>query len=460
MNSKLKIVWHNGMNVDKIHFEQQERYLEYLIHTKTAQALCHFYGVLSVEFSEEMLNLGKISLTKISGIAQDGSVFNAPENDLLPEILEVKHNINSSIITLKIPINSDSIADVSLQNAFSQSKYIATNVPTFSKIHDDIAQHENLEGNRDIFFTQEKVPLVLGSLRLKLGVLGDKTPNELEIPIAKIKKIHPNNRIELEEKFIPTSIDVSNNAFIKTFLEEMLFAIRAHKAVLTQIFTGIDQTKNTLDFSTYLSLNILKKYSLIFSYLINKEKLHPEFLYEKLIEFQAELLALNHTDDKTSEFIPYEHNDLSSVFVPLSNHLRILFANVTSPKYAMANIVDNGNGFFDCIFDNSSMLQNGEIFLAISSSLSSSALLENFTSQSKIHTQSKIKSIVASQLKGLNIEPIPSIPSVLPHLNGYVYFKLDKNDPTFASFANQNVISIYLTNKIASPDIKMWALLN
>lgn len=445
------------MNVDKIHFEQQERYFEQLVYMKTTQSLCNFYGLFEVEFSNELLNLGKIALSRVSGIAQDGSIFNAPSDDLLPQALEINSNVGSPIITLKIPTHSDSIADISLNNTFSNSKYIATNVPVVSKIHDDINEY-NTQKDGEIFYTHETSSLVLGSLRLKLGLLGDKSPNELEIPIAKIKNIHHNKKIELDDKFIPTSIDVSNNIFIKTFLEEMLFSIKQHKETFMKIFKGVNQTKNTLDFSTYLSLNLLKKYDCIFSYLISKEKLHPEFLYEKLVEFQADLLTLHNGVQETFEFIAYKHNNLSSVFIPLSNSLRLLFANVTSPKYAIASVVDNGNGFFDCIFDNASIIQNGEIFLAISSSLPINTLLEIFTTQIKVHTQSTIKSIVASQLKGLNLEPIQSIPSALPHLSGYIYFRLDKKDPIFSHFANQNTISIYMTNNIVEPDIKLWAL--
>ncbi|TLD96144.1 type VI secretion system baseplate subunit TssK, partial [Helicobacter trogontum] len=368
MNSRLKVAWYNGMNVDKIHFEQQERYFEQLVYIKTTKSLCNFYGLFEVEFSNELLNLGKIALSRISGIAQDGSVFNAPSDDLLPQALEIDSNVGSPIITLKIPVSSDSIADISLNNTFSNSKYVATNVPVVSKIHDDVNEYTQ-QTDSEIFYTHQTSSLVLGSLRLKLGLLGDKSPNELEIPIAKIKNIHHNKRIELDDKFIPTSMDISNNLFIKTFLEEMLFSIQQHKETFAKIFRGINQTKNTLDFSTYLSLNLLKKYDCIFSYLNNKERLHPEFLYEKLIEFQADLLVLHHEIEESFEFIAYKHNDLSSVFIPLSNHLRLLFANVTSPKYAIASVVNNGNGFFDCIFENASIIQNGEIFLAISSSL-------------------------------------------------------------------------------------------
>ena len=56
VNTKLRVAWYNGMNVDKIHFEQQERYFEQLVYTKTTQTFCNFYGLFEIEFSNEMLN--------------------------------------------------------------------------------------------------------------------------------------------------------------------------------------------------------------------------------------------------------------------------------------------------------------------------------------------------------------------------------------------------------------------
>ena len=125
----------------------------------------------------------------------------------------------------------------------------------------------------------------------------------------------------------------------------------------------------------------------------------------------------------------------------------------------MARIIANAYGFCDCMFDNAGIIEKGELFLAISSSVGSDYLLKNFKEQCKIHTQSNIKNIVASQLNGLNVEQISIIPTTLPRLNGYVYYRLDKNDKLFKSFVGENIISVYVTNNITNPDIKMWAIL-
>ncbi|ARE80312.1 type VI secretion system baseplate subunit TssK [Campylobacter helveticus] len=462
MADKLKVAWFNGLNIDKIHFEQQERYLQRYVDVKTIGVGSNLYGIIDIEFSRELLIEGKIALTKISGISKDGSVFDAPQQDLLPEPLELKYDsLVNSIITLKIPLGFMSVADIALLNNMPDTKYIALKSMIGSRIYDETNQDiiQNLEdvSEQSMTFTQEKISLSLASLRLKLGILGDSTTDELELPIAKIKSIDNNKKIELDESFIPTCLDISKNSVVKAFLEEILYSIKSHKEILGNIFKGIDQTKNTLDFSTYLALNLLKKYYLIFSYLNHKDKLHPEFLYEKLVEFQGELGIFN-TEGAFLEFIPYKHQNLNESFIPLMNNIRILFAKITSPRYTMANVTSLGNGFYDMFFDNAGIVEEADIFLAISADASYEYLLQNFKSQSKLYTQSKIKNIVATQLKGINIEQIPNIPSALPYLNGYIYYKIDKKDPLFADFKGANVISLYLTHNIKNPDIKMWAV--
>lgn len=462
MANKLKVAWFNGLNIQKIHFEQQERYFERNIDTKTIVISNNLYGIIDIKFSSEMLMQGKIALEKVVGIAKDGSIFDAPEQDLLPEALEVSYeSLENSIVTLKIPLGATSIADIALYNNFANSKYIATRSVIASRIYDDSDNApKELIGEKDeqnMTFTQEKANLTLASIRVKLGILGNATPDELEIPIAKIKHIDSNKKVQLEDNFIPTCLNINQNPIIKSFLEEMLFSIRRHKEILGEIFKGIDQTKNTLDFSTYLSLNLLKKWFLIFSALASKEKLHPESLYDKLVEFQGEIGAFG-IDDSLLGFIPYNHNNLNETFLPLMDNLKILFSKITSPRYSMAKIIDNGNGFFDFMFDNAKILEEAEIFIAVNADVGYEYLLKNFKSQSKIHTQGNIKNIVVTQLKGLNIIQIPNVPSAIPYLNGYVYYKLDKKDELFKYFKGESVISLYLTHNIKSPDIKMWAV--
>ncbi len=76
----------------------------------------------------------------------------------------------------------------------------------------------------------------------------------------------------------------------------------------------------------------------------------------------------------------------------------------------------------------------------------------------KVGTSAKIRNLISAQLNGLNIEQLTIVPSILPHLNDYVYFKIDKTDSMWQDFKNENSIAVYITQRIPNPDIKMWAV--
>lgn len=461
MANSLRVVWINGMNIDRVHFEQMERYLERNINQKTIDINDNYYGVYDLEFSHEMLGQGKIGLNRLSGIGPDGCVFNAPQEDLLPEPLEIKPDtLANSVIVLKIPMSVETIADISVQNSLPGTKFIATQSLISSRTFDDTNANllGQLEDNQlNSAYSQEKINLILGSVRLTLGFAGSKSSGEIEIPICRIKSIDLNKNIILDDKFIPTSLNVARMILVITYLEEIIHATKQHRDSLSEAFVGISKTKTTLDFSTLSALNVLKKWHLLFCLLKNKNKLHPEILYEKLVEFQADLLSLDFGDDN-SDFIRYDHDNITQSVIPLMNNTKFLFSRIVSPKYLTANVTTLGNGFFLFSFDNVSVLQDSAIFFAVGSDNGTEYLQNNFRTQSKLSSQSKIKHIVASQLKGLNMEQLAIVPSMLPHLNGYVYYKIDKTDDNWKDLKGESSLAVYITNQIANPDIRLWAI--
>lgn len=459
MINHLKIAWSNGTNIDKVHFEQQERYFEHIINYKTIYTQDNLFGLLSLSINQEMLHQGKIALEYVRGIAQDGSVFNAPDDDKLPPPLEINPStIQGSVVVLRIPISVDSLADMSVQNSFPDARYIVSTVPTHSKIYDDTNTNIFIHHEEKIPHSpQEQVNILTASLRLSLGFLGGKNSNELEIPICKIKTIDLNGNIILDEKFIPTTLNIANHPMIVNFLEEMIYTTQQYHSQLLESIKDINQTKSTIDFSSFLTLGILKKWNLLFSYLRHKNKIHPEFFYEKLIEFQADLYSTNFRLIEQS-FIAYNHLDISSSITSLIDHAKVLFSKITTPKYISATTISNGHGFYVCAFDNASIIQQSSIYFAISSPQGISFLQQNFQAQSKITSESMLKQKISSQSSGVRIQMLSIVPPTLPHLNDFVYYKIDKNDPMYHEILGDSKIAFYISNVINDPEIKMWAI--
>lgn len=463
MINHLKVAWSNGTNIDRVHFEQQERYLEHTINYKTVYVQDNFFGIINCIFNQEMLRQGKIAIEHISGIAQDGSVFNAPNDDKLPEPLEVNPSIaQGNVIVLRIPISVDTIADMAIQNSIPDTRYVVSSIPVSSKIFDDTNTNVFINNEKNNFYSstsQEQINIFTASLRLSLGFSGSRNSNELEIPICKIKNIDLNGNITLDEKFIPTTLNISNNPIVKNFLEEIVYSTKQHYEQLIEGVKNTGKAKTTIDISSFLILGILKKWNNIFNYLKHKNKIHPEFLYEKLIEFQADLYGVNFKNDER-DFISYDHLNVGFSIFSLIDQIKFLFSQIATPKYISAITTSNGYGFYLCTFDNTSIIQQSSIYFAISSSKGTAFVQQHFQTQSKITSETMIKQKVSSQSNGVRIEMLSIIPPVLPHFNDFVYYKVDKSDSLYQEILKDSTIAFYISNVISDPEIKMWAVLD
>ena len=395
MANSLKVAWINGMNIDRVHFEQQERYIERSINQKTIDIFENLYGIFDIEFQSEMLSQGKIGVNRVSGVSPDGTIFKAPDEDFLPEPLEIKSGIQAgAVIVLKIPMSVDTVADLSVQNSLPDTKYIATHSMVSSKTFDDTTRSKlgDMEDNKlTSSYSQEKISVIMASLRLSLGVQGSKSSNEIEIPVCRIKSIDLNKNITLDDKFIPTSINIANIPLVITFLEEMLHATAGHRDNLAETFAGISKASTTIDFETYIALNILKKWNILFSHLKNKSKLHPEYFYEKLLEFQADLLSLD-INSGVYEYIRYDHLNIAASIVSTINKVKLLFSHIVAPKYIPA-VISGDNGIFVCSFDNVSILKESTIYMAVKGECSLETVQTTFKMQSKVGTSLKLETL-------------------------------------------------------------------
>ena len=78
---------------------------------KTIDIFENLYGIFDIEFQSEMLSQGKIGVNRVSGVSPDGTIFKAPDEDFLPEPLEIKSGIQAgAVIVLKIPKSEDTVA--------------------------------------------------------------------------------------------------------------------------------------------------------------------------------------------------------------------------------------------------------------------------------------------------------------------------------------------------------------
>ena len=84
-----KILWGEGLFLRPQHFQLQDAYHEQRLN-HTIRATSPFaHGIQSIEFDETQLGMQVLTLNKVEMIWQDGEIYQAPAQDLLPEPVQL-----------------------------------------------------------------------------------------------------------------------------------------------------------------------------------------------------------------------------------------------------------------------------------------------------------------------------------------------------------------------------------
>jgi type VI secretion system protein ImpJ len=62
-----KVVWQEGMLLRPQHFQQNDRYYDYQLKTRTQKLDSYAWGFFELEIDRQFLNMGKLVVSKASG---------------------------------------------------------------------------------------------------------------------------------------------------------------------------------------------------------------------------------------------------------------------------------------------------------------------------------------------------------------------------------------------------------
>ena len=113
MFGRSRVVWNEGLFIKPQHFQQQQRFLEYHIEERIASGNPFQYGLTELSINLEYLAFGRIAIERATGVMPDGSVFRIPQEDTMPEPLDIEDaSLVNQIIYLAVPLRSHALREV------------------------------------------------------------------------------------------------------------------------------------------------------------------------------------------------------------------------------------------------------------------------------------------------------------------------------------------------------------
>src|SRR5688500_14834678 len=104
MSWRTKVVWSEGMLLQPQHLQQSERHADHARHLLLRSTTPYAWGFAELEIDQAALSLGKLALVRAVGVFGDGTVFDMPAVDPLPEPIDIAGTMRDEAVVLALPL--------------------------------------------------------------------------------------------------------------------------------------------------------------------------------------------------------------------------------------------------------------------------------------------------------------------------------------------------------------------
>ncbi|MFM5150023.1 type VI secretion system baseplate subunit TssK [Aeromonas hydrophila] len=441
MSSRNRVIWREGLFIKPQHFQQQQRHSDYALHARLSALSDYFYGLQSLAINEDYLGFGRIALVGATGILPDGTVFNIPNDDVLPTPLEVTDaSVANQKVYLALPLS------VSGVNEVNQGGQVATRLQAHR--HDVRDLHS--EGG-------DVVSLEVGRVSLRLMLEREDRSAYASLAIARILDKRPDGGLVLDPNFMPCSISVSAIPTLKRFLGESAGLVAERARSLSQRIAAPGQ-QGVADVAEFMMLQLLNRAQPQLSHLARLGTLHPERLHESLVQLCGELMTFTDESRLPPEFPAYRHDDQQVSFEPVMLALRQALSTVLSPRAVSIQLRKHLYGIMVAMVNESELMQSADFVLAVRARMPQEQLRKQLLQQTKVASSDKIRELISLQLPGIPLLPLPVAPRQLPYHAGYSYFQLDRQSPAWQMLAVGNTLAFHIAGDFPELDMQLWAI--
>lgn len=441
-----RVVWSEGIFLSPHHFQQQERYFENTLNQRVTMTGPFQWGFRRLVLESDALLMGQVSVSEARGILADGTVFNLPQNDPVPAVLDLSEQkqLAGKRIFLAVPSvqNNKAVVNKRLdsQDSFRYNRF-------------DIELMDYNEGDRSA------ESLELASLNFKLVLEGAHSNDDgnVRLPIAKIKESTSNGSVILDETFIPPLIDIKADNHLLSAVKQLISTLSVRATTLSERVVNVSQGgSNTIQ--NFLLLQLFNRYEGLFKHYISLPFVHPETLYRLLVQFEGELATYYSASRRCDSQLIYRHDDLSQTFKIIDAVLKDYLSAVIEEAASPITIEERRYGIKVATVHDKKLFEQAVFVLAVKADISVDDLRSQFPKQTKIGTVENIRSLVNNQLPGISLSSLPVAPREIPIKRDFQYFQLEANSPHWKNLGASGGFAFHLSGEFPELELEFWAV--
>ena len=446
MSLRSKVVWSQGMFLQPHHFQQEARYLERLVDTRTRAASHFAWGFSELVLDESELGLGRLGLLRAQGVLPDGTPFSFPDLEAAPPALAVPADLKGEIIYLAAPSFRPGANEFDLGTD-----------PVREPARDTARYRVNVEEVRDQTQVSDDAEAIqTGELSLRLLRERDCGDGFSGIGVARVIERRSDGQLVLDRSHLAPQTRIDATGQLSAMAALLHGLLRQRTATLAsrmgQLSHGVSEM------AEFLMLMCLNRAEPWFAQLAGGPSAHPKELHLACLQLAGEMASFA-SDDRLSRSYPlYQHDDLQASFAPVVEDLRRYLSTVLERHATQIELVERSHGARIAVLNDVELLRSSGFVLAVAAQMPVEQLRQRFPAQSKLGPTSLIRDLVNSALPGVPMRSLPTVPRELPFHAGFQYFELDRSVDLWKQMERTGSMALHVAGDFPGLEMELWAI--
>ncbi|HET8744251.1 MAG TPA: type VI secretion system baseplate subunit TssK [Ramlibacter sp.] len=441
MSLHSRVLWSQGMFLLPHHFQQEARHVEYEAGMRLRATGAHAWGFFELALDEGLLAVGRVGLSRASGILPDGTPFSVPQHDAPPLPLEVPADMKGELVLLAVPLAREGVTQVRWDDG------AAPDLCRWRAVNEELRDHTNA--------ADEPEPVQTGALELRLLRARDASDAHAVLGVARVVERRSDDQVVIDRGYIApqTRIDASQQLSAQASLLHGLIRQRARAlaARMGQLSHGVSEMAD------FLMLQALNRAEPVFRQHALAPTTAPLALYLACLELAGELSTFGE-GRCPAEHPLYRHDDLQGTFTPVIADLRRMLSTVLERNAVQIELAERNHGVRMAVFPDPELARSALLVLAANAQMPAEQLRTRFPAQSKLGPPERLRDLVNLALPGLALRSLPTAPRQLPFHAGFHYFEVDRGGELWKQVERGGSLAMHVAGDFPGLDLELWAI--
>jgi type VI secretion system protein ImpJ len=437
-----KVVWQEGMLLRPQHFQQNDRYLDHQLTSRTRRMSHYAWGFFNLEIDTQFLNMGKLVISQASGLLPDGSFFELG-NEREALAMDVPANTSNSPVYLALPLVTGNHVETRRPE---QRDVLARYTAFDSQVADSNAGDSS----------SSQVSCGLPDFRLLLAEQHNDHAY-VKLKICDILDTTPDGAVSLDPDFVPAYLHFHASPFLQSCMKEVISMLTHRGDILAERIRATGKVGGA-EVGDFMMLQLINRHEPVLRHYQGIEQVHPEQMYRELLGLLGELSTFASETKRPRLDSRYQHNDLGQSFRKLMDAIRQVLSMVLEQHAVELVLQQRQYGIQVSPLQDHTLLGSASFVLAASADCDSEELRKRLPSHLKIGPVERIRQLVNLHLPGIKVKPLPVAPRQIPFHSGKTYFALELSSEELSQLERSGGFAFHVSGEFTGLELKFWAI--